>query len=427
MSLDVFQTLGRTLEARWLERNYDEACFPELAAELLEQAEALDKIQTLDVLRWIASESVLPAQRDPGSAFGDLALTLFDTPRFSVSALFWLDGSTAVHQHAFCGAFRVHSGSSVHSRYRFRESRVVNRRFRLGALEVENVSLLETGSVHPIESGERFIHSLFHLERPSVTIVIRTREDPGTRPQWSYWAPGVAMDPFFQDAVAQKKLEAVSMLMALEPAAADVELREMLAGADLQLTFQLLNAIAHQLAADPLKQRFREAQVRERFEQLVGVSRERHGEAADWIVRAVEEERRKLAIIGMRSALTRPEHRFLVALLLNVPRRETVLELLAQRYPDRDPVEEFLTRVHDLATTRELGSSEPNVLGIPDFDQEHLVVLRRLLLGGSAEEAGDDLVAAWPDEPPAEFHELADRIAGSLRDATLFRALFRRP
>jgi hypothetical protein len=129
----------------------------------------------------------------------------------------------------------------------------------------------------------------------------------------------------------------------------------------------------------------------------------------------------------MRASLTRPEHRFWIALLLNVSRRETVLELLAQRHPDRDPVEEFLTRAHDLATTRELGSLDPNVLGIPDFDQEHLVVLRRLLLGGSVEEAGDDLLATWPDEPPGDARELAEQIVRSLTSATLFEALFRGP
>jgi predicted metal-dependent enzyme (double-stranded beta helix superfamily) len=172
--MDVFRRLGELLEARWRQHDYDERVFPDLAAALLEEADELEKIGALDILRWIGSQPALPAQQDAPSRFGDLAITFYDTPRFFVSALFWLDGTTAIHQHSFCGAFRVLAGGSLHTRYRFRVERAVNSRFRLGELDRGQVELLVPGSVRPIASGDRFIHSLFHLERPSVTVVIRT-------------------------------------------------------------------------------------------------------------------------------------------------------------------------------------------------------------------------------------------------------------
>jgi hypothetical protein len=58
---------------------------------------------------------------------------------------------------------------------------------------------MRTGDVRQILSGDRFIHSLFHLDRPSVTMVVRTKHDSGTDPQYSYFPPGIAYDPFVAD------------------------------------------------------------------------------------------------------------------------------------------------------------------------------------------------------------------------------------
>jgi hypothetical protein len=35
-----------------------------------------------------------------------------------IEALFWVDGTTSIHQHSFSGAFQVLAGKSIHSRYR---------------------------------------------------------------------------------------------------------------------------------------------------------------------------------------------------------------------------------------------------------------------------------------------------------------------
>ena len=101
--MEVFQKLGEELELRWRQRDYAAAAFPELAAALLEGADELEQVGTWEILRWIARAPTLPEQRDPQSHFSDLAITLYDTPRFFVSALVWLDGTTAIHQHSFSG------------------------------------------------------------------------------------------------------------------------------------------------------------------------------------------------------------------------------------------------------------------------------------------------------------------------------------
>ena len=422
--MDVFRQLGEELERRWQQRDYAESAFPDLAVESLERQTQIDAIGTGDILRWIAREPVLPPQQDPRSQFSDLAITFFETPRFFVSALVWLEGTTAIHQHSFSGAFRVLAGGSLHTRYRFQEERLVNERFRLGRLDREQVELLPTGSIRPIVSGERFIHSLFHLDRPSVTLVIRTKHDEDTRPQWSYYPPGIGYDPFAGSPVTTiKKLEAVSVLLSLEAEAADAELHAMLAASDLHTTFSLLSTLFHQIATNPLKRAFG-AGTGDRFERLVAEARTRHGSAVELFEQALQEQRRQNEIIDIRGHLTSADHRFLLALLLNVPDREAVLELIARRYPDCDPAETFVGWIDELSRTRALGALGPNVLRIPDFDMEHLVVLRSLIRGGSAADAVLDLCEAVPAEDPARVRALAARILASFRDTSVLRSLF---
>jgi len=422
--MDAFRQVGEELERRWQQRDYAASAFPDLAVELLEHQAQIDAIGTGDILRWIAREPALPPQQDPRSQFSDLAITFFETPRFFVSALVWLEGTTAIHQHSFSGAFRVLAGGSLHTRYRFQEDRLVNDRFRLGRLDREQVELLPTGSVRPIVSGQGFIHSLFHLDRPSVTLVIRTKYDEDTRPQWSYYPPGIGYDPFAGSPVTTiKKLEAVSVLLSLEAEAADAELHAMLAASDLHTTFSLLSALFHQIATNPLKRAFG-AGTGDRFARLVAEARARHGSAIELFEQALQEQRRQDEIVDIRGHLTSPDHRFLLALLLNVPDRKVVLELIAQRYPDCDPAETFVGWIDELARTRSLGTLGPNVLRIPEFDMEHLVVLRSLIRGGSSADAVLDLCEALSAEDPARVRALAARILASFRDTSVLRTLF---
>ena len=64
------------------------------------------------------------------------------------------------------------------------------------------------------------------------------------------------------------------------------------------------------------------------------------------------------------------------------------------------------------------------MLGIPDFDREHRIVLRRLLLGDPVSDAARDLVAEL-GEDPAEATKVAADIAGELCDAALLQSMLR--
>ena len=419
--METFAELGRRLEATWRAHDYAAARFPELAADAIAESDVLGAVDGPGLLSWIARAETLPNQIDPTSRFGDLALTLFEAPRFFVSALFWLDGSTEIHQHSFSGAFAVIGGSSIHSRYRFAEERAVSARFRTGALALDSVELLGEGAIRPIPSGDGFIHALFHLERPAVSLVVRTHTDADAHPQWSYRPPGIAEDPFTVDGFTTRKREAIRMLLTQDADFADAEIGAMLECADLQLGFSLLDVLDDELCTHAGASASSAAD--QRFDAFAATLRARHGAVVDRFVASFAERARQRRILALRGLLTRPEQRFLLALLLNFPGIEPVIELLQQRYPERDPHAEFVDRIEELGNTRVQGSSEANVLGVERFDVEHRIVLEQWLRGGATPEAAAALVERLGD-PPDEAKRVAEQVAAELRAAPLLWALF---
>jgi len=121
--------------------------------------------------------------------------------------------------------------------------------------------------------------------------------------------------------------------------------------------------------------------------------------------------------------MTTSEHRFFLALLLNVPHRTNVLELVKRRFEDRDPVDTIADWVMELSTTRLLGSREPNILGVADFDDEHLFVVRCLLEGLSREEAKDALRREYYSGQEGNLEGEYEALFNSLQNSTLLSSL----
>ena len=130
-----------------------------------------------------------------------------------------------------------------------------------------------------------------------------------------------------------------------------------------------------------------------------------------------------MSIIQRRATIVQEAHRFFLALLLNIPSREKILELVKQRYPDQDPVETILDWVEELGRTRVLGSKETNALGLPEFDDSYVFVLECLLRGLSEEEIKQRTIAEYPTENATELIARIPALAESLRESTLFRSL----
>ena len=205
-----FTELGRGVLAQWKRRNFALDLFPEIARTALETSRPCDHVNVQGLLRDFLLQDEQPFQTQSG--FGQPELVVYDDPRFYIQILFWLEGTTDIHQHKFSGAFHVLEGSSIHSRFDFLEPQSVSAHLRIGRLCMSETHLLETGNTAPIFSGAHYVHSLFHLDTPSATVVVRTHTDPGTGPQFTYLPPHLAVDPFHHDALTQRRKQVLDLL-----------------------------------------------------------------------------------------------------------------------------------------------------------------------------------------------------------------------
>lgn len=416
--MELFQQLGAEIEALWLEENYNEEMLSAMAAEALRRADLPSKLTAWDVVEWALKQKELPPQRDLHGNFADPPITIYSGLRFHIDVYFWFEGTTAIHQHAFCGAFQVLMGSSIHSWYEFECREVVNTFAEIGEMSLKTCEILETGAVQEILAGKRYIHSLFHLEQPSATIVVRTDRSPLHLPQFSYEKPGLAIDPFFEQPTTTKKLQIMSTAFRAKHPDADRMATELLETSDLQTSYWILNRLRHLLGSNQLEQLFKLEGPKVRFEKFLDVVRRRHGAAGEIFVPVFDRFDVIDEIMRLRGFVTNPEHRFFMALLMNVDGRERIFSLIKQRFPDTDPIEKILDWVFDLAETRVVGIEATNALGIPDFGDAEMFVLENLL-----KEIPDDKILAKYAAENAEMGVAAANAIAKIRSAVVFRPL----
>lgn len=416
--MDLFRELGEEIESLWRDKNYNEEIFPEIAADALKRAGLPSKVSAWDIVEWTLRQNELPPQKDIPAKFGDPPITLFVAPRFYIDVYFWFDGTTAIHQHSFCGAFQVLLGSSIHSWYEFERREAINSFTETGEMTLKVCELLTVGDVQEIWAGRRYVHSLFHLDQPSVTIVVRTEKSPMFLPQFSYHKPFLAIDPFFQHDTTTKKTQTLTALFRSKHPDTDRVINELLDASDFQTSFSILSTVHHFLQSNQLDQLFSLSGSAERFRGFLETVRRRHGEKGDIFEAVFEHFERQNALVRRRGFVTDPEHRFFFALLLNVDGKERIFSLIKQRFPDADPLEKILDWTFDLAQTRVLGIDTPNALGITDFGEVEMFLLENLLKEKTDVEMREMIRMDYPAEKAegvlAEFDARLAKIKGSV-------------
>ena len=423
--MDLFRDLGGRIESAWRDVDQDEEKFPAIAAEFLRNADLVSKVSPWDILEWGLKQTEFPRQKDINANFGDPPITLYTAPKFYIDVYFWFEGTTAIHQHGFCGAFQVLHGSSIHSWYEFECEDAVNKFVQIGRMSLKVCELLETGAVQEIWGGRQYIHSLFHLDSPSATICVRTERSPLDLPQYTYLKPSLALDPFYEEETIKKKLQIISAMARAKRPNMDDRIRELIEESDFQSTFQLLQMANRVILSNRIDKLFGVGDAKARFESFIETARKRHGKRIDTLTAVFEFADRTNEIIRRRSFITDPEHRFFFALLLNVDNKESIFSLIKQRYPDAEPREKVLDWVFDLSQTRVVGSNQNNALGIEPFDEIDLSIFESLLDGRSADEAIVSVRGQFSREKLADVNDsLADR-AQNIRNAVIFSSLFR--
>lgn len=366
-----FEKLGRTVLERWREQNFSLEVFPELSRLAIEEAPPSENLNIEEMIHEFLFNDDQPFQSESG--FGQPELIAFNDPRFYIQILFWLEGTTEIHQHEFSGAFHVMGGSSVHSEFDFVGARSVTPHIRTGDLRVKRIELLETGRTVPITSGRDCIHSLFHLDTPSITVVIRTHHDPGTGPQYNYLPPHIAINPLHADSLTARRKQLLDVLETIDDPDYGTHVNEMMSRLDFERGFNMLRH-----AMPRLKEL-------DEWDEVLATFQNKHGELALGVPDTLAECLRRETISQMRHFIVNPEHRFFLALLMNVQNRADIFALVTRRFPGSSPIDTILGWAEEFV--------EPNDFGITLLD------------------------AAFPETPDIDFEVQSRLLIDALKNA----------
>jgi hypothetical protein len=423
--MEIFQKLGAEVEILWREKNYNEDLLPEIAAKVLTEFDIPAKMSPWEVTSWVLNQTELPFQQDLPARFSDVPYTVARFPRFHIDVYFWYNSTTAIHQHGFCGAFQVFEGSSIHSTYEFEMQNKLNFFAEIGNLTLRNVELLNKGGVREIADGRKFIHALFHLDNPSVTLIIRTHRSPLSSPQFSYMQPGLAIDPFFEEPNFIKKLQTASMLLKLKRDDADEQIANWLKNTDAQLSYVILSNLKHQFSNANAESVFGIKQENNRFGNLLKIAKSKHGEIVDIFNDVIINQEKINEISQKRAVVTDSELRFFLAILMNVDDKRKVFLLIKERFPNSDPLDKVLDWTFDLSNTKTLGANVTNALGIQDFDDNDLMALEFLLKDLQEDEIRSSLANDYGLSDADDWLKNLPARNEKLRSSVVLQALFR--
>jgi hypothetical protein len=411
--MDFFEKLGRTVDDQWRIRHYDQDAFPEIATRVLAEMPPADNVGTYAPLQAFMTnrDALLIGRAD----FGQPPVQVYGNRRFYIEALYWLDGTTSIHEHAFCGAFHVMAGSSIHCLYQFEEDKRFNGGTLTGRLVRQSVELCKKGDTRPILPGRAMAHSLFHLDQPSVTIVVRTGHALGVeRPQYSYTFPGLAEDPFYApDLVARLSMACQTLHQVAHPEL-DQILSQTFANAEPQVAVSLAMALRMQGIFQSA------AHAREILEP----ARKQHGDLVDALVASVEVMGRQDVVRALRGRLRNAEHRFFLALLLHFDTGAEVLSFVARRYPGSDPGDLVLRWLNECTQVDDPLTPGQKVLNL-QFDGSMLAVMKPMLAGRPLDEVMAKLGEEFEAEDLAAQAADIQRLHRSLSAHRVFGPLFR--
>ncbi len=322
--LKQFEELGNAVDRLWNQQGRKEDAFSEIATKALVASQVLTTVDPDEIITWLMNSNEIPNQ--DATDFGQPPINVYVGDGFYIQALFWIDSTTAIHEHSFSGAFGVLHGSSVHSTYSFTPKKVASERLIIGQTEFISAELLNRGDVRTILPGDKLIHALFHLDRPSVSLVVRTSPKLHLeRPQYAYLKPFVAFDDINLPRLQVVQLRMLESLFDTDLDAFWRTAGDIVAKCDPFILCQVL-AIAYRKADDSAN-----------WNALLGRISAENREVADYILPCLKEGNRINRLLSLRTTVHNATHRFFIALLLNVPQREEIYKLVAQRFPSADP------------------------------------------------------------------------------------------
>ncbi len=190
--IEFIEHLGEKIDASWGKKGYALEAFSQIAFQTLQQA-GLHRVFTVEkLLDSLWTKKDLPKQLSLFNGFGQPPITLYRNQQhnFLIDLYFWIQPEISIHSHGFRGAFTVLEGRSFQCRYDFSIRDNLENTILFGDLTLRDTTLLHPGDVQEILAGPSYIHQVWHLSFPTLSLAVRTLEPQQT--QYVYLRPHMA-------------------------------------------------------------------------------------------------------------------------------------------------------------------------------------------------------------------------------------------
>jgi hypothetical protein len=201
--IDSLRTLAARIDREWKAAGSKVAAFPAIAARVLEEAQPHREYDLGSLAEWTLSQRTFPSACNPFGPLGPPAFTIWSDGRFFANVYAYTTPEVVIHDHDFAGAFINLSGTTIHATYEFPDAERIAPEVHVGELAVRDVEVVRQGDVRRIDPGRRFIHQVWHVDQPTVVLVIRTGPLPApARRQFQYLHAGFATEVFRDGAMS---------------------------------------------------------------------------------------------------------------------------------------------------------------------------------------------------------------------------------
>jgi len=353
---EYFDRLGSEVDTMWSAAGRRPERLSGIASDVLTEVPLPDDLEATAVLDSLVRDDGMPIQRHPSDPFGQPPTVMYFNEGLEVQVLTWLDGSTVIHDHEFDGAFRLAQGSSLHVEYSFLPSEsFADGRLLIGELPMLSSEVLGVGDVRPIVSGSEFIHALFHLECPSLTIVVRNLSSEATAPQLEYRPPGIAFGDPRREARLNMRLRGLQSLRRIDPDEADRAVRDLVGAEGVWTGFRVIEFWFEHFGMDS------------GLRGALDVLSPRYGPLIPVLEAMLDDHGHRKRIIQRRSLLDQQPHRLLMALVVNLPGESAVRSAVEAIFPEEDAGEKVIDLIEEMASPAYRGASGLN-LGPAELD-----------------------------------------------------------
>jgi hypothetical protein len=402
--MEYFAKLGSLATDLWKKHDFNESHFFEVATRALYEMPPHKSTSFEEITRAALIAESLPPQADLEALFGQPPLTVYSGREFRIEVLFWTGATPAIHEHAFSGAFHVLHGSSIHVGWEFVPESRVSGHLQYGRVALKKAEILRTGDTRSIRAGDEFIHTTFHLEVPTVSVVVRTTNEQEHMPQYTYLPPSICYDAHETVPLLWRKSQILAMLVKTGRVEEhDEMLRWLFDTSDTFAVFRYLYQ-ANRLRDEAA------------FEDLLRAAAVRHETLVAKIAPVMASLRHQNQVTKLRNKVKDKDLRFFLALQITVPERETVLALLKQQYPEVDPVIRFSACLKQLSDADLLEEK---------LSDAWLLMLECLLRGlARRDQIAQTFAQKYAEETILEKWTKIENLAAAVRRFPLIRPLF---